>query len=478
MNVSKTYESYFVTLAIKRTHTLLSYVQFLQNSFLIKLLAYLPWKSILIVSFFLSLVILPTFTIQLTTFPSSAVNDLVLNQRQFGIPITSFSNIILVLLLVSLAAQRRFRFTAVDILFVCFYLVAAVSVIMASNIDASFTSLLKLTYGLIVYFVFSQLFLTKRQLSLIMYTALGIIFFQGFLAIAQFIKGGLIGIPIENIRSLVQSEGLFPIQDSLYFRVVGTLSHPSILATFIALLAPITIALRFLQRDLKHVVVLHIATILCIVIQLLAASRWGLITTFFALIYTAVLLHNFTSISLRKTFQEAKIDILVVLLILPIVFLHQTFFVRFTQFSLEDASFIVRSNLVSQALSMIKEQPLFGVGIGGFTAYMQNYDLSPLQIANSFPAPVHNAYLLVASEMGMIGLVLFLALPYMLMKLFLKSVKSLSKETKLIAISLFSSFGVYFFNGLWDPRTFGDRIGFLFLFLLGILVNILSRRSN
>ena len=472
--------SYLLSLSNKLLNTLSGTVK---NSSLIPLVTTIPWKSILVVFFILSLAILPPFNIQVSAFPASQFNDLVLNQRQFGIPLTSLSNIFLLPLIGMLISQYRhktkgkLKFTNLDILLLSLFLITEISILLGINPQASFVWLLKLAYSLAIYFVFSRIILNSKQLSLMVFAIIGMVLFQGLLASMQFFRGGLVGIPIENVRSLFQNEGLFNIQGSLYFRVVGTLSHPTILGAFIALLMPISILLRFYKTTTISSIFSHIATVMCIGIQVLAASRWGLVTVSFAFLFTFMLLNILNKISLKTIWKTVKIDILVLLMFGITILFNHTITTRFTQFSLEDKSLVARLELISQTLYMVKEQPLLGIGLGGFTSYLVNYDVTSSQISEKFPASAHSFYLLLASEIGIVGLIMTLMIILFLIKSFLKNIKYLMGENRLIAIGLFASCCTYFFNGFWDARQLGDRVGFLFFLILGLLINILSHRN-
>jgi len=103
---------------------------------------------------------------------------------------------------------------------------------------------------------------------------------------------------------------------------------------------------------------------------------------------------------------------------------------------LEERSIMERVFLIQNALQLIKAHPSFGVGLGNFI---------PAQLELSFPRgqynflqPVHNIYLLVASETGLVGLGIFL---YSLFYLFKKS-----HPISIISYPLF----IILFLGLFD----------------------------
>ena len=76
-----------------------------------------------------------------------------------------------------------------------------------------------------------------------------------------------------------------------------------------------------------------------------------------------------------------------------------------------ESSFSRRSQLTKMALAMAKDHPLTGVGLNNFTVVMDRYGYIPA--TTRFLQPVHNIYLLLLSETGLIG---FLGFGYLLFK--------------------------------------------------------------
>ena len=91
-------------------------------------------------------------------------------------------------------------------------------------------------------------------------------------------------------------------------------------------------------------------------------------------------------------------------LILFFIFLSNYSF----SFLAPESSFSRRSQLTQMAIAMFKDRPLTGVGLNNFTVVMDQYGYIPA--TTRFLQPVHNIYLLLLSETGLIGIFGFLYL--------------------------------------------------------------------
>ena len=83
-------------------------------------------------------------------------------------------------------------------------------------------------------------------------------------------------------------------------------------------------------------------------------------------------------------------------------------------FSLDDTSIVERQLLLDSAVRMVKDSPLFGVGLNNFLPSLPSYYKV---LENVFYLqPVHNLPLLIFSEVGLIGGVLILYLFYLVFR--------------------------------------------------------------
>jgi O-antigen ligase len=107
----------------------------------------------------------------------------------------------------------------------------------------------------------------------------------------------------------------------------------------------------------------------------------------------------------RRLFLFITISILSIILVLyP---LRELVFTRVSNapVATEQFSLFGREWLSQQAVDMFRAQPLTGVGIGAFVIELSSYAMQGVVIE-----PVHNLFLLAASELGMIGLLLMIVL--------------------------------------------------------------------
>lgn len=105
-------------------------------------------------------------------------------------------------------------------------------------------------------------------------------------------------------------------------------------------------------------------------------------------------------------------------------------------------SWLRRGELLAAALSMIRPSPWLGIGLGQFTAVSENYYQASELIR--FVQPVHNLYLLVTAEIGVLGCVgLWLGVTRLVKRL-------LSKAAAPFSLPLLLSLGAILVLGLVD----------------------------
>lgn len=268
---------------------------------------------------------------------------------------------------------------------------------------------------------------------------------ESVLAIAQFVKQGSIGgvfyfLGERSFTGATPGIANASLNGELVLRPYGTLPHPNVLAGYLLVSMSLIFFLAGFQKQEKTLGIKHkfqsvvsrqwpVAVLLLGSISLLLTmSRvvimlWILILSFFF----------FKKINL-KVFFIGAIATITLLLLSPVG-------TRFTQVVLTDEAIVQRLNLINASVEMISSSPLFGVGFGNFIPTLAQIS-GPLTVS-TYLQPVHNIFLLVAAETGLIGLGFFV---WFLEKTYIRIKK---QELRIKELSMIV-FGVVLVTGLFD----------------------------
>lgn len=231
-----------------------------------------------------------------------------------------------------------------------------------------------------------------------------------------------------------------------FLRPYGTFSHPNSLSGFIFVCL---IFLIFLENQNVFTRLAQICSVL-LIIMCFSRVIWFLT---FLLFFSLFLIKTKERINLIK-----KNSFLMYLLLSATVLL---FLYLFTQTTISSSSYDIRVKLAQASVLVFKSRILIGVGLGNFIVSLsQNYNnwdyLYWLQ-------PVHNIFLLIGSETGLIGLLLFVGLIVLIIRRSLYRYIAISKNkrdneitryqtdnNKRIDLVLLISLFAIIFSGLFD----------------------------
>ena len=184
----------------------------------------------------------------------------------------------------------------------------------------------------------------------------------------------------------------------LIMRPYATFPHPNVLAGFI-LVSLVLIGISNHESGTKKAIK-WLAIILGIITITISFSRS---TWLVGLLFGAWYLLNAMRNKRKKQPLITNYKLLTTLLI---VLVGLGFFFSLTpKFSTDEALFL-RFESIRVSLAMIKDQPLTGVGLNNFIAQLPNFWQAPETVR--FLQPVHNIFLLVVAETGLVGLATFL----------------------------------------------------------------------
>ena len=306
------------------------------------------------------------------------------------IPSVYLTDIILILLLIFFPVKKFSK--AVIIFLLCLL----PSVIFAHSFWPAaykFLKIIELTlFGLWIYQY-------KKQISrekIIKILSLSVLF-QSLLALAQWFKQSSVfsfkflgeqpyNATTPGIDKITWFNGALKIPP------LGTFPHPNVLAGFLVL----SICLILQGQNLKS-----LKNKVCA----LTAILLGIITLFLTFSLSAWLAFLLVGLPLALKLDFRKYLIYYGGFLIVFSLLGPRF-----SYLAPESSFSRRSQLASMSLQMFTAHPLTGVGLNNFTVVMDQYGLIPA--TTRFLQPVHNIYLLLLSETGLLGFFGFLYLLY------------------------------------------------------------------
>ncbi len=253
---------------------------------------------------------------------------------------------------------------------------------------------------------------TRPPLSLLAYyLSLGVLY-SSILAMAQFFLQRSVGGPLWFLGErtfAADTPGISRLSWCLIpgswcrelLRPYATFPHPNVLGGYLAAILPLLIfnskfeipdsSAGKLNQTRKFLIFKFLIIILGMIALLLTFSRSAWIAGAGAIIFTIARIRNYE----LRIMKSRKYVIFVFFFILYSLFiLHRSV----------NESVVVRLALNKAAISMWETSPLFGVGAGNFLVRLP--DALPSRGIN-FLQPVHNVYLLVFAEIGIVGLVGF-----------------------------------------------------------------------
>lgn len=252
----------------------------------------------------------------------------------------------------------------------------------------------------------------RRQFEQVTVAIALMIIVQSGIAITQYVAGRQLGLsflgeaPFEDIETL--SAATLLTGDFVY-RPDGLLGHANLLAGYLAMNLPIAVALLLAPVSRRLKLLLVLALVLGQLALVLTLSRTGWIAYSLAFVLALVLgAAHPASRSLYSHARGALMGLTVALALVMSPIIAQRIY------SSDPTAVEYRLEWIQTAFAMIRDNPVFGVGLNAYT-YNQMYygkDRSPEALTDRYgplwPA-VHNSWLLTWTEQGTLGFLLWVA---------------------------------------------------------------------
>ncbi|MCG8428771.1 MAG: O-antigen ligase family protein [Chromatiales bacterium] len=267
---------------------------------------------------------------------------------------------------------------------------------------------------------------------------------QSSVGIAQYLKGGLLGLEIlgETTAHTITNLAKTSVEGAAVFRPSGLLLHANIFGIYQATVLPFLIGGFLLSRDFVYKAFLMSASLLGVVGLLLSQSRaaWVSFALEFMVLMALMLVHRRMVKRIVVAMVGATVAVAVVLVMYADKIIARLFH------SKADAT-VGRDVFLGDFYRLISDHWLFGVGLNAYTMEVQPYLSFSIDVYDNWVPPVHNIYYLWWGETGIFGLALHLLL---WVGIFLTAIKNLKIKNDVLfmfnAACLAAMVG-FFFDG-------------------------------
>lgn len=342
------------------------------------------------------------------------------------------------------------RLTAMFLPFLAFLLIAFLSLYWASNQETAFYYWLRLLGVAILLFIILKININFRKAGASLVLA-GLV--QAELAIFQFFQQNVFSnkwLGMSAHSPDILGDQVVETLEGRYLRAYGSLPHPNILAGFLVLCLFLLIFFYLTNRQKYQKI------FCCVALPILSA---GLFFTFcraafigFGVAWLFAFLFIFwKQKNSRVDFLKLTVFIAFVFSVLTIIY-PSLIFSRVGEITrLEKKSIAERASFQKESLEIIKNNWPTGVGLGNYTQY--THDNTKEDLKSFSYQPVHNIYLLITSELGIFGFIIFILIIIGAFQKFnFKKIETIVAGVSVIAMLVAGFFDHYFFTlsfGLW-----------------------------
>ena len=354
---------------------------------------------------------------------------------------------------------------------VLFFILSVISIFGAENQIWGLRKLLVFVSIFPLFFLTSALIKDQKELYKLIYIVIGSAAVSAVIALAQFLAQFVFGadsvmifwvsyiVPIfsgASFGSLVASNPswLVNIGGQTIMRAIGLFPDPHALAFYLGLTSPFTLALAFFGS--KHRSIFFTVYCLLLTVLFLTFSRGGYLGLLFSLaVFVFFAWQRFDSKD-KKFFGVTILLAAAILLLVGWPVASRLI----SSFDIQEGSNMGRLSIWQDSRQIIRKNPIIGVGLGNYSlavSFNQDY-------RNAITS--HNLYLDIWSEMGILGLLAWLAV-------FLAAAREAQKRIKdnfILSIGCLSALAYFFTHSFFETAIFNPTVLAMLMVVLGLAV--------
>lgn len=357
---------------------------------------------------------------------------------------------------------RRFNIKSYDYVLFAFYVWIILSDVVGSNRpEISLLYSLAAIQPLILYIFIRNYVKNAKEFILLFVSLICVqIFFESVISLQQFMEGSPI---FKNIEAQVNVITFGFAQDELQyrFRPTGTFRHANLFGLWMSFWLSIIFVTLYKKRNwiFFSLFVLGLTSL----VTTLSRSAWlGFI---FSIMFCLYILEKVKRIKTPEVIIKHSLGLSIIFLVLFIFFVLPR--VEKSLYSFSDGGGYFRYAQVQEALPLIIENPVFGVGSA--MSVPEGLRLNPEGYFSQNPLTIHNWYLVTLAEHGIPSLILFLLFVLLSLRRHVFSIwrEKFSDNLDYIRLGLIAGVFSLLIIGLFQPYI-GDTLIVLTSAILGL----------
>jgi putative inorganic carbon (hco3(-)) transporter len=448
----------------------------------------IKWKFVLIMGLGIVVLILSTNPKQTLLFLTGVTVPILLtkafvivaNQNAgyeltgIGIKQTDVIAFALLLILLVPAALEKTKinlFPAITLPALAWILMSALSLISAQNLLAAIAMLIFMFQQFFIYLIIANCIINKSDMEWLLGGIVLAVFFEATLGIYQGIVGHPAGLYFLGETNSVYQQTL---GQASFNRVQGTLGYSNSFSMYILTGLPFLLAWFFISKN-------KITRLLCGAIFLIGAT--SLVFSLSRSSWIGFLIISAMGVIAAVYLKRIKMGYAVLFALLAslviiglVIFGPDVILIRLT--ANDQGSAYSRITLAQTAMRMIMDHPLLGVGLNNYVSAMHYYD--PSGFSTNVITMVHNVYLFVTAETGLLGGITFIVLlASALINCWQVFIRSKDDTLLVLSIGLFCAITAIAIHGLVDYDLIGDgRVTTQFWLLIAMVAALVQYQKN
>lgn len=315
--------------------------------------------------------------------------------------------------------------------------------------------------------------------------AIGVII-QSTVAILEYVRGGQLGLTFlgeasdEDIKTL--SDATFEkarLSGEIAYRASGLMGHANLLAAYLALYLPVSIALILSTVSVRLKALLALTLVTGLPALVLTLSRAGWID--YVAAFMIVLTLGATNLVSRKRYRFARVAIISVTVAVAIAMSPQ---ILRRLYETDPSAVQFRLQWLETARAMILDNPVFGTGLNTYVFAQLPYSVekTPEQMSDTYgifwPA-VHNSWALTWSEQGTTGFIFFVWMHFSVLAVAVGNLRIRDPVIHALNVGLMAGFVAIMIDGMASFFVRVEAPARMFWIALGLILAIgYWRRAN